>query len=168
MDIKTVIIGVLVLALAGVGGWAVAPKEAAPEDKDIAGSDAVVNSNYLNVGGVVTYFFRDDELTAATTTPLAIQAPSATSTLMIGSGCHFTVSSTSAKAIRFAKATSPNATTTFLFGANTAANARADVVATTTTDSFVFGPNTWLVMSMVGGTGVDSPSGLCHARFVVL
>lgn len=168
MDIKTVIIGVLALALAGVGGWAVSQKDSVSEDTNVAGSDAVVNSNYLNVGGVVTYFFRDDELTAATTTPLAIQAPSATSTLMLGSGCYFSTSSTSAKAVRFAKATSPNATTTFLFGANVAANAKADISATTTTDNFVFAPNTWLVMSMVGGSGVDSPAGLCHARFVVL
>ena len=130
------------------------------------GAISSIPSQHFTWGDVTRWTFRTDNLNAATTTPLAIQAPAATSTLALGSGCRFEVSSSSAKAIRFAKATSPNATTTFLFGANIAAGAKGTVVASTSIDAFVFEPNSWLTMSMVGGSGVDSPSGSCHATFV--
>ena len=168
-EYKTAIVAAI-SALVVVVGWnvAFAPQDGAPGKNAfgaLSGPD--IPSNYLQWGGVRVENYSTSALNSATTTPMAIQSPAATSTLSLGSGCHFEVSSTTAKAVRFAKATSPNATTTFLFGANIAANAKGSIAATTTTDNFVFAPNNWLVMSMVGGTGVDSPTAECVASFLV-
>lgn len=163
---QNILIGIaLGLSLLGLGVHTLVPKADDMTVGALTGPD--IPYNYLKWGGVAVYAGNSTTLASATTTPFAIQAPSATSTLQLGSGCSFSVSSTTAKAIRFAKATTAYATTTLLFGANVSANAQATVVATTTTDNFVFGPNEWLVMSMVGGTGVDSPVASCSARFVV-
>jgi hypothetical protein len=121
----------------------------------------------INVGGVRTEYRHTESLNSATTSPIAIQAPSATSTLQVGSGCYISTSSTTAKTLRFAKASTPNSTTTFLFGVNIAANGYADAYSTTSADSFTFGPNQWLVGSFVGGSGVDSPAGRCDVAFMV-
>lgn len=125
-----------------------------------------IASRYLRWGGVAQHNYSTTYFTAATTTPIAIQSPAATSTLLIGSGCRFDHASTTAKAVRFSKGATQYATTTYLFGANVAANAYATIVATTSLDAFVFEPNSWFVGSLVGGTGVDSPSGVCNLRFV--
>lgn len=164
--LKTVAITIVVATVVAGGFAFFFPKQTSQIVGSVASPD--IQSPWIRFGGVTTYGAHTEALNSATTTPLAIQSPTATSTLQLGSGCHLSVSSTTAKAVRFAKATSPNATTTFLFGANAAANAKLDVAATTTDDNYVFAPNNWLVMSMVGGTGVDSPSGSCSARFVVL
>lgn len=151
----------IVLALALAAGIYIAKDQPQPVGA-VSGPDRYFSCESRN--GVTQCFTRTG-LNTGTTTPLAIKSPAATSTLMLGSGCHFEVSSTTAKAVRFAKATTPNATTTFLFGANIAASAKGSITATTTTDSFQFAPNTWLTMSMIGGTGLDSPSGVCQATF---
>ena len=113
----------------------------------------------------VAYAFTRVGFYSATTSPINIKSPSATSTLMIGSGCNFIVASSSAKRITFAKGATQNASTTFLFGINTAAGAGGAAIATTTTDNFVFAPNNYLVGSLVGGQGVDSPTGMCSFWF---
>lgn len=167
--IKTVLISAVIAALVAGGLVVALPKDS--EGKPTLGSVASpdIQSPWIRYGGVTRWAAHTEVLNAATTTPMAIQSPTnATSTLQIGSGCNFTVSSTSAKQIVFAKATTAFATTTFLFGANIAANAQGAVAATTTTDNFVFAPGTWLVMSMVGGTGVDSPTASCSASWVSL
>lgn len=102
---------------------------------------------------------------SATTTPMVYKFPNATSTLLVGSGCVFTLASTSQKAARIATAARPNATTTFLFGANITGGAQAAVIATTTTDSFVIAPNNYVALSLVGGSGTDSPTGYCTLRY---
>jgi len=131
-----------------------------------ASSPSVVDG-CMEINGV-TSCYREGAFISATTTPITVKTPAATSTLALGSGCHFTTASTSAKAIRFAKALLQNATTTFLFGANSAASEPRTVVATTSTDNFVFGPNQYLSVSLVGGTGVDSPAGFCAFTFIQL
>lgn len=168
--LKTIGISALV-ALVVAGGLTVAFPKQTQQVVQTLGSVASpdIPSPYLNWGGVYEWHANSKSLASATTTPFAAQSPiNATSTLQLGSGCNFTVSSTSAKAVRFYKATTAYATTTFLFGANIAANAQGAPAATTTTDNFVFAPGTYLVMDMEGGTGVDSPTGSCSASWIAL
>lgn len=116
-----------------------------------------------------TRCYNTRSMNTATTTPLAIRSPqTGTSTLALSAGCRFTVASTSAKQVRFARATTGFATTTYLFGGATTANGTEAVIATTTTNDFVFAPGQYLVMSMVGGTGTDSPTGKCNAVFELI
>lgn len=162
----------ILLAVAVVAGAVFLAKRQAPQQQSEPTPGAltgpVINYPYLCVNGACTYFSHLYSLTAGTTSPMNIQSPAATSTLKLGSGCRFDVATSVAKMIRFAKASTPNATTTFLFGANFAANAFGSVVATTSNDNFVFGPNQWLVMSMVGGQGTDAPTAECQATFEVI
>lgn len=156
----------LFIGVLGLGKSETVTERVIQEFKGLAGPD--IDSSYLSVNGVRHWFYTPP-IYSATTTPVTIKTPAATTTLMTGSGCHFSTASTSAKAIRFAKSiTTPTATTTFLFGANSGANATPSVTATTTTNDFVFGPNQYLVMSMVGGTGVDSPVGRCAFEFMAV
>lgn len=166
MDIlKTIIAAAVAGAVILGGGVAFGLFKPAVALGSLAGPD--IPSPYLKWGGVAEYRGNSTTLVAATTTPFAIQSPAATSTLQLGSGCSFSVGSTSAKSVIFAKASTAFATTTLLFGAPLAAGAQGTAIATTTTDNFVFGPNQWLVMSMVGGAGVDSPTASCSASFLV-
>lgn len=165
--LKTVLISALVVILT-VGAFIWLHKSN-PSVSLGAVASPDIQSPWIRFGGVTRWSANSQSLVAATTTPVAFQSPTnATSTLQTGSGCNFTVSSTSAKQVVFAKANTAFATTTFLFGANIAANAQGAVAATTTTDNFVFAPGTWLVMSMVGGAGTDSPVGSCSASWVSL
>lgn len=132
----------------------------------VSGPD--ISSRYLRWGGVATWASRTDSLIQASTTMCSIQAPAATSTLVLGSGIRLDVSSTTATVVRAFKSSLPATATTFLFGANVAANARATIVASTSADAFVFGPNEWLNVVASGGTGTFSPSGACQAQFVAL
>lgn len=167
--IKTIGIALVAGVVAASGVVFLSPKDSNGTPTFGALSGPEISSPYLAWGGVFNWAGHSESLKTSTTTPVAFQSPTnATSTLKLGSGCHFSVSSTTAKRVVFAKATTAFATTTFLFGANIAANAQGSVVATTTTDNFVFAPGTWLVMSMVGGAGVDSPTGSCSACWVSL
>lgn len=124
-------------------------------------------------GGLFTTVGRVTALTQATTTVCAIQSPNATSTLTMGS-ILFTVSSTTASTVTMAKATTAFATTTSLGSAAVAANAQATLIASSTPlgstadGSTVFSPNNWFVVSMAGGTGSFSPTGVCTVEFQVL
>jgi hypothetical protein len=160
---------VLVGILIGVAGYAfVAPvfvQEQEPSVGAVSGPDLL--SPYFNVNGWTEWPTRQG-FASATTTVCAIKSPAATSTLALGSGVRLDVSSTTASTVTVAKAATAFATTTPLFSAHVAANARAAIAATTTTNDFVFAPNTWLVVGMAGGIGSFSPSGVCQAKFVQL
>lgn len=164
-NIKTFIIGALVV-LTGVFGFSFfkdAPLGATP------GSD--FSSESITVNGV-PLTFKTSAFESATTTVCALQAPSATSTLVNGSA-RFTVSSTTAATVVLAKATTRYATTTSLGKATIGASAQGTVTATTTpTDALdedkIFAPNDWLVVGMQGGSGTFSPTGSCSAQWMSL
>lgn len=132
----------------------------------ISGPD--ITSPYLSVNGVQSWYTKKG-LVTSTTTPCAIKAPAATSSLESASVL-FRTSSTSASVVTIAKAATAYATTTRL-GTVTAiaANAQASIVGTTTAaNGVVFAPNEWLVVGMQGGVGSFSPVGSCQAVFQVL
>lgn len=164
--LKTVVVSVIAASIVAVGFVLLLPKNSngTPSLGALAGPDII--SPYLRWGGVATYAARVDTMNTASTTACSIQSPAATSTLELGSGANFTVSSTTATAVRVYKASYPATATTFLFGANIAANAQGAVVATTSTDDFVFAPSTWVNIVLSGGTGTFSPTGACQAKFV--
>ncbi len=167
--IKTVLISAVIAALVAGGLVVALPKdsEGKPTLGSLAGPD--IPSPWLRWGGVTEYA-GSMALAQATTTVCAIQSPAATSTLQ-AAFVRFDVSSTTASVVTIAKATTAFATTTSI-GAdyNIAANAQAFINASTTNGvagaSEVFGPNTWLVIGMKGGTGTFSPTGVCGARWI--
>lgn len=132
----------------------------------ISGPD--ISSPYLTVNGVQNFYNRRG-FTTSTTTPCAIKAPMATSSLESAS-VQFRTASTTASVVTVAKATTQYATTTRIGTAYAiAANAQASIVGSTTpATGIVFAPGEWLVVGMAGGVGSFSPVGTCQAVFQVL
>lgn len=165
--LKIVVISALVAIL--VSAVAKAPTQPA-ETKSGSVASPDFTSSYISYGGIRFFGARTNSLTQATTTVCALQSPAATSSL-----AHFVlrldVSSSTASTVVVAKATTAFATTTNLETATVAANAQADIVASTTGRTIglpVFAPNTWIVVGMSGGVGTFSPSGSCAAEWVQL
>lgn len=168
------IIAALVSLAIGAGVLLTTPHQdqAAPKPGALAGPD--IPSRYLNWGGVSEYKAKAS-LTTATTTPCALQSPSATSTL-ISAGIQLTVSSSTATIWDIARSATPYATTT-AFGTayNVGASKTAFINASTSPTSSapeVFAPNTYLVFGARAGiTAGDTagtgfvPAGVCHATF---
>lgn len=128
----------------------------------ISGPDASYPCYSYN--GATTCYNRKP-LNTASTTICAIQSPTATSSLEATGGVQEFISSTTASTIIIAKSATPFATTTQI-GTSISVAAGAQVSATTS--AFIFGPNTWFVVSQQGGTGTFSPNGTCQANFKVL
>lgn len=163
---KTSIIAAISALVVVVVAWTVAPVNTVVKET-FGGSYA--SQTYIDVGGVVTETRRTDTLNTASTTICSLQAPAATSTLVLGSGVRLDVSSTTNMTVSVYKANLPSTATTLLFsGGAIGANAKATVTATTSTNNFVFSPNQWLNVIGSGGTGTYSPSGTCQAQFVVI
>lgn len=122
----------------------------------------------------VKHFSQSQAFDTATTTVCSLQSPNATSSLLLngGTGATWSVGSTSAWTATFARATTAFATTTQIGETvAVAAGAQATIVASSTAlqaaaNAPVFAPNTWLNISMSGGTGTFSPTGNCWATFV--
>jgi len=121
-----------------------------------------IQSNYLRVGGVLTFYSHQD-MNTATTTVCAMQSPAATSSVAF-IGVDFVVSTTTATTIHIASASSAYATTTLLVPAQSIASGGKATYATTTPGT-VIGPNTYVVVGMQGGVGRFSPTGTCSAQF---
>lgn len=169
--LKTVLIAAIVACITAGILVTVLPKDSsgnptAPTFGTLAGPD--IASPYLRWGGVAMYATRAESMNTASTTACSLVSPAATSTLVLGSGARFDVSSTTASAVKWYKSSQPATATTLLFGANIAANAQATIVATTTTDDFVIAPNQYINVIMSGGTGTFSPTGVCEAQFVAI
>lgn len=170
---KIIIAGVVIVVLIiGIILWAGSGRKADPRDFNappgqplgaLSGPD--IPSPYLAWGGVRTWSGYTTALNQASTTVCSLQAPVSTSTLKLGSGVRFTISSTTASTVRGYKGAKVTDVTTRLFAANIAANAQGTVVATTTDDNMLFGPNEWLNIVMSGGAGTFSPTGSCSAQF---
>lgn len=166
-DIRNIVIAVLGVAIAVMVGMSV-NKTTPPSG---AFGSPILPSLYFGFGDVVQYRGKTTALTAATTTVCAIQAPTATSTL-VRAAIRFDVSSTTASVVTLAKATTAFATTTSLGSAALAANAQGTIIATTTPvdaldEDRIFAPNTWFVVGMQGGVsgGTFSPTGVCQATW---
>ncbi len=133
----------------------------------ISGPD--INSPYLNVNGVTTFYNRA-AMKKATTTICAFKSPPATSTLTSFSA-KFTVATDTASIVTMAQAASAFATTTLLgVQVGIASNAQISIVGSTTAVqnsslANVFAPNQYFVVGMQGGVGTFSPTGFCQADF---
>lgn len=145
------------------------PKQSPMVLGSLAGPD--IQSTYLSVSGIRREYRRTTSLTQGTTTICALQAPSATSTLVSGS-LLLSVSSTTASIVTIAKSATAYATTTLLGGqVSIQANSPVDIVASSTGSTGIFGPNQWLVVGMQGGKYTSapfSPTGVCQATFEVM
>ena len=121
--------------------------------------------------------FEKQSLALATTTVCAIKSPSATSTL-VSANVGFTTSTTTKTVVTLAKGTTAYSTSSAVFSqTDVAINSRAylqyrDQTASST-DS-VFGPSTYFVVGIQGGSGAGSAighsqtfsnSGACNATF---
>jgi hypothetical protein len=126
------------------------------------GSDFNSGDGCFSFQGVKTCHYRY-AMRQSTTTPWSAKTPAATSTLAFF-GCNFSTGSTTAKQIILAKGAAPQASTTVLGNNLLAANSQGAFYSTTTTlGDNVLAPNTSLNMSMIGGSGFDSPVGFCDA-----
>lgn len=158
---------VSVLVALGMGHQAPAPRLGA-----LAGPD--IPSSWVRWGGVAVYQ-SEGTLKQATTTPCAIQSPSATSTLE-SAAIRIDTASTTATTWDIAQAATAYATTTaigtpYIVGAN----AQATIQASTSPAAgaaTVLAPNTWIVFGARAGiTSGDTagtgfvPSGVCRATF---
>lgn len=168
MDIKNLVIGALaVLAVVFGVSYFKAPSTVQVPVGAISGPD--ISSPYLSINSVQRFYNRKG-LNIATTTVCAIQSPSATSTLALGA-IRFETSSTTASTVTLAKANTAYATTTVLTEMGVAANAKATLIASSTTGlaNFVFSPSQWFVVGMAGtGAQTYSPVGICQASFEVI
>ncbi len=128
-------------------------------DPTLSGDDLTINSTGLRIAR--------ETLSTATTTPCSLQSPAATTTLQSFTA-NFTVGSTTAKSIIFTKGAAMQATTTALSGnLALAADAQGTFKASTTPElDMVISPSNWVQVSMVGGSGTDSPTGTCTAIFL--
>lgn len=127
-----------------------------------------IQSPYFSFGGVREWGARTDNLTQATTTVCALQAPAATSTLNFAS-IQFKVSSTTASLVTMARAATAFATTTSLGTVSLTANGQGMLVASST-QLYQFPPNSYLVVGMQDTTadataGTFSPTGTCQATW---
>lgn len=167
---KTLLLGLALVLAGGALGWALASRtpESTTEKPVGALTSPDIPSPWLRWGGVRQRAAALSTLNTSTTTICALQAPNATSTLLTG-GLKLDTSSTTASTVTIAKGAHSNATTTLIREASVAANAKATVIAASTTLSALeqtnrtFAPNEWLVMSLTGGTGTFSPTGTCNA-----
>jgi hypothetical protein len=137
----------------------------------LAGPD--ISSPYLNINGY-RFWPHNQGFVLATTTVCAIQAPAATSTLLVAAATVTTASST-ATVFTFAKANTQYATTTSLGQFLSAANGQGSATASTSPgnlldSNLIFSPNQWLVIGEQGGNGGAAGStfnsvGRCIANF---
>lgn len=160
---------VVILSFAFFGPSKETVREIAKKNLGATSNIAETSSETLGLAGVYLHT-RKPGVVSATTTPITARSPvHATSTLLLGSGCYFSSASSTAKTAVFAKSANQNSTTTALFQSGSiSANAAASIVATTTNNDFVFAPGNYLSVSLVGGSGTDSPTADCSFIFLEL
>lgn len=134
-------------------------------------------SPYFSFGGLRHWAGHRSTMASATTTVCSIQAPAATSTLMLGSA-NFAIASSSATIITFARSTSPSASTTLLASSALGASAQGTMIVMATSTALgldshlVFPPNTYFNVSVqagdIGGMTGLAPTGSCAAEWVQL
>lgn len=160
----------LALALAGglivlAGGMALDKYEA-----PVLGAVAspIMISPYFGFGDIIEHRAKTDSLTQASTTVCSLTSPAATSTLQDAT-IRLSVSSTTATIVTFAKSAGSASTTPFqAYSVGSGAQATISLLATTTTagaDNYTFAPSTKFVVTMAGGVGTFSPTGVCQATW---
>lgn len=136
-----------------------------PSDPSITNFTRLAANDFIN-NGVEIVGGRVSALNAASTTACSVTSPAATSTL-VSFNTLFTVGSTTASTVTVATSTSGgSASTTPLMTFALAANAQGTFAFTpTTTDKQVLAPSTPVVVTLTGGIGTFTPSGVCSGLF---
>lgn len=134
-----------------------------------------ISSPYFSFGDNKFWGRFSNKLTQATTTPCALRAPLATSTLLTSSFRLTDIAtSTGAVTITMAKASTAFATTSLIAQTTIQASKVGSVVASTTATNaanLTFAPNEYLVVGVQGSVGVPvgagtfSLSGICKATW---
>lgn len=169
-----VIVLVVALLLAGFGAFRPAKKEVTHEVKTETSQQfgAITGPElpfpYLQINNLRLWPF-NAPVYAASTTACAIQSPSSTSTL-VSFALNFRNSTTTSAVVTVAKGSSPGATTTQLIPDTTVSgNARATITATSSNAGSdvnnLYGPNTYLNVTLKGGAGGFTPAGQCTGIF---
>jgi hypothetical protein len=126
----------------------------------VGGTSPEISSPYLKINDVMRWFQALPLGNNTSSTICSIKSPSATSSL-IHSGIGFVSGATTGTFGAYKSATI-SATTTFLYGGNLTTGTQSVFNATTTSDSWVFEPDTYLVFDMTAGF---APTGTCQAEF---
>lgn len=185
MSNKKITVALVVVAIIAIGGY-VFPSVSSQIKQEVSGQiQEALRSLGANSGPDSTNECTSQNgvqvcktrkiLATATTTPCAIKSPAATSTLAYGS-VQITTASSTQTTWTVAKATTPYATTTPLFGNFTLSSGVKGVMnyfassTTATVDNLdVISPSTYVVWGVAGTVISDSSklNGVCQATFIV-
>lgn len=114
--------------------------------------------------GVQSCFIRAPFVTA-TTTPVSMKSPNATSTVAVA--CRSTNSTTTAQTYLISTGSGQQSSTTALGSAGVAAGALGAVNASTTLN-LIIAPNNWVQFNAFGGVGTSNLTGFCSATFTII
>lgn len=170
MNTKKVLIGVAIVVVVALGVIFPRGNSVVNQITQLgAVSGPEINSPFLTVNGVETWFYKQPMKQATTSICQLITPPYRTVLVPFSLTAEFTTSSTSASNVVIATSSAfSTATTTLIAQRAIGANLGAAVVATTSTASLidgVFAASTWINVSMAGGIGTFSPVGNCQAMF---
>lgn len=166
--ITNIVVAGIVALVVAFGAVVVFKPDAVPPS--FGGTNPDIPSAYLKwgSGGGVRLYPASMAFNQATTTICSFLSPNATSTL-VSAGVKVDLASSTATTLVIAKATNPTASTTALSGTySIGAGAQAFVQASTSPAvlaTTVFAPLTYLNVTLTGGTGTFSGTGVCHATF---
>ena len=175
MNIKNISL-VLVSVLLAVGISTVIQKDGTTEKiiertQTLGVSGPEINSDYVIIGGVPTWYRYSASPIAATSTICSLQSPAATSTLKSAT-FDTSFASSSALLVEIGVGANSNATTTRLAmwtlpaSGKVTLNATTTALETTLVDGIV-APNRYVNFNIagVGGTSGSAPTGSCSAVF---
>ena len=135
----------------------------------IGESNNVIRSAWLYHNGITTFAYRIG-LLSATTTPCAIRAPSATSTI-IHASIDIRTATGSANLVEIAKSTDLYSTSTLLAQISLASGTFGTIVATgtlQTADNLIISPSSTVVVRWGKSYGETTPRGNCTFIFRVV
>ncbi len=176
---KLIIVAVIVIAISVFFSFLLIPGVKTIVNtvtEQIGGSGGDFSTNWFRFGGV-EHVASSMAMRTSTGTPCALQAPSATSSLLFAS-INFNDASSTAVVLVMAKASTAFATTTQIGNTYLTTTAQTDLTllaSTTAADKAgqddIFEPSYWLVFSMANSGGTGGPyaatAGTCKAEWIV-
>lgn len=172
--VTTVVVAGLVTTFLGAFVIQGQPGANGRDGQVLGGTNPDLNSPYFRFGGVPIYAAQTSALNSASTTLCSIQSPAATSTLL-GAAVDISNATSSSYILTIARAATISASTTPLISsASIASGAKTTLVASSTGQgSDVWAPNSWMNVTVRGGSGgVSIPftmgAGTCQARWEVV
>ena len=154
---KNMMLLFIILGIIGVSLWFLKPEQRL---------GSLLNSVVINQGGILTFGYKTIGLSRATTTPCAIQSPSATSSIVHASFDVRTATGT-ANSTLMGTSTDTNGIDGLPFGGMLIpANTRGTFVATSTLlNNSIISPSNWVIVTFGQSYGSTVPSGNCEVIF---